>query len=321
LQKGSNFAKLALQFSDDKTTAAKGGDMGWIKSDSLGGIFNELFFGKKGEVTIIKNAYGFFVAELSDRGKETKKVQVGVLIRNVEPSSITIQSIYQTASQFLGNYNTGDRFDFGVKKQNFKPVMATLTTSMKTIQGLDNSRDLIQWAFNAELNSLSDIKQYGNKFVIAHLIGIREKGILPLKVVREQVVYSVKKEKKLEQLVENVKKEMVGVRQLEDLANKLQTKVGSAKDISFSSYIIPESGFEPEVIATAVSLLPNKLSAPIPGKNGVYVISVTSIGEKDQNELEAYKIRYPSMYAGKVNGASQVLLKLADIKDRRIKFF
>ena len=43
LKKGSKFSTLAKMYSDDKTSSIKGGDLGWIKPDSLGKIFNDCF--------------------------------------------------------------------------------------------------------------------------------------------------------------------------------------------------------------------------------------------------------------------------------------
>ena len=321
LKKGSKFSTLAKMYSDDKTSSIKGGDLGWIKPDSLGKIFNDCFFGKKGDVSIIKGANGtFIVTEIADKGKEVKKLQIGILVRNVEPSSTTIQNIYQTASQFLGNYNTGDKFDLGLKKQGMNPVNITLNTEMKLVPGLENSRELIRWAFSSEVNSLTDIKQYGNKFVIAHLIQIKEKGILPLSQVRDQVIVSVKKQKKVKYILDKVKKEATGINNIEELAGKLKSNVNSANDITFNSYIVPEAGYEPALVAAAVTYSPNKLSEPIEGNNAVYVINVTSVGESDQTNLQMIKSRLNSIYESKANYAFPILMKLADIKDKRIKF-
>ncbi len=320
-KKGSNFASVALKYSEDNATSAKGGEMGWVKEDSLGGIFNECFFGKKGDISVVKGSNGFLVTEISDIGKEVKKVQIGILARKVEPSSNTIQGIYQTASAFLGTYNTGEKFTLGLKKLGISPKMVTINSEMKIVPGLTGSRDIIRWAFSSELDELSDIKTYPDKFVIAHLTQIRDKGNLPLKQVRDQIIIAVKREKKLDLIMEKVKKDMTGTNLLEELANKLHSSVKSANDVTFGSYSIPEVGYEPALIATAVSISPNKISEPIKGKNAVYVINVTNVSDREPSDLQMVKMRLNSIYAAKVNGVTSILMKLAKINDNRIKFF
>jgi peptidyl-prolyl cis-trans isomerase D len=193
---------------------------------------------------------------------------------------------------------------------------------MKDVSGLENSRELIRWAFGAELNALSDIKQFGNKFVIARLSKIRTKGIAPFEQVREQVLASVLKDKKSEMLVDKVKKELNASVKIEDLALKLNTQVLSANDISYNTYAIPNVGFEPALIAAAVTIKPNTLSTPIKGNNGVYVLYVTSVSEQEQSNPQMLKDRMASMYTSRVNyEAYNTLKKLANIKDERIKFY
>lgn len=319
LKKGGNFAVLVQKFSQD-ASADKGGDIGWVKEDSLGKLYNECFFSKKGEILFLRGQTGFHVVEVREKGKEVKKVQVGILVRRIEPSDKTIQTIYQKASVFVGNYNTGERFDYGLKKQGIEPVRVSLNTEMKTVPGLDNSRELIRWTFDAELNAISDIKQYGNKFVISHLTQVREKGTLPFDQVRDQIILSVKKEKKLELLTEKIKKGLAGVNSIENLSSQLQLPLRSATDIGFNSYVIPNVGYEPSIVATAVSIAPNKLSSAIQGNDGVFVLFVTSVNEQEQIDPQMFKMRVSGMYSNRINYSLPILIKLANITDNRIKF-
>jgi peptidyl-prolyl cis-trans isomerase D len=321
--KGVKFELLALQYSKDGT-ASKGGDLGWFKEGAMVKPFNDACFnGKKGDLVIVESQFGVHIIEITDKGKEVKKFQVGILERKVEASNITIQAIYQKASAFAGSNNTGEKFSAGLKKENMIPKVANyLNEQMKDVPGLDNSRELIRWSFGAELNALSDIKQFGSKFTIARLSKIRSKGIAPFDQVREQVLASVMKEKKSEMLAEKINKELTASGKLEDIALKLNTQVLSANDISYNSYAIPNVGFEPALIAAATSIKPNTLSSPIKGNNGVYVLYVTSVSDQEQSNPQMLKGRMAGMYANRVNyEAYNTLKKLANIKDERIKFY
>lgn len=322
IKKGSNIATLAETFSED-VSAKKGGDIGWFKEDTMPKPINDAcFFGKKGDVVVVKSQFGIHVIKIIDKGKEVKKVQIGTIERKVEPSDNTIQAIYQKASNFAGNYNTGERFSYGLKKLGLTPKTAALTESMSEIPGIVNSRELIRWAFSTKLNTLSDIKQLGNLFIIARLSQIRDKGHIPADQVINQISSSVKKEKKTEQIAEKIKNEIKGIKSIDEASTRLNIPVLSATDINFNSYIIPEVGYEPALIAAAVSLEPNKLSCPIKGNNGVYLVSVTEVKEENQNDLQMIGMRLQNMYASKASyGVMESIKKLADIKDNRIKFY
>ncbi len=323
LKKGGNFAELAKTYSDDPSSVKVGGDLGWFKEDTMPKLLsNACFFGKKGDISVVKGTYGFQVVKITDRGKEVKKVQIGIVERKVEPSNITIQGIYQKASTFAGNYNTGDRFETGIKKMGLSPKSVVLNETMTDVPGLINSRELIRWAFGAELNTLSDIKQLGDKFIIARLSQIKDKGFAPISQVQNQIIIEVKKEKKAEQLAEKIKKEMKGAGSIDEIATRLNVPVLSAADINFNSYYVPNAGYEPALIATALNISPNKISDPVKGNNGVYLVYVTDEKEESATDPKMLYMRLNSFYASRINYELMASIrKLADIKDKRIKFY
>jgi peptidyl-prolyl cis-trans isomerase D len=321
LSKGADFAQAVEKYSDSPS-AKKGGDIGWIKEDTLGGFYNDLISANKGDVQVLAAQNALHVVKVVAKGKETKKYQVGILVKNLEPSSATSQEVYQQASKFVGNNNTSEKFDAALKKDNINPMRATLTTEMQNVNGIKNSRNLVRWAFTSDKGAISDIYQYDNKLVVAHLVEIRDKGILPLdiNIVRENVMAAVMKEKKAEILKEKINKDLKGAGSIENLASKLSLTPQSAKDITFSSFILNDS-YEPEVIAAATAIVPNKLSNAIEGKSGVYVIYVTSEENQEQANPEDLKIRMMGMYSNRINYLMPVMLKMSDIKDNRIKFY
>ena len=324
IKKGGKFEELALKYSTDGS-AKKGGDLGWFKEGSMIKPFNDACInGKKGDLVVVESQYGVHLIEITDKGKEVKKVLVGILEKKVDPSNTTIQAIFQKASAFAGNNNTGDKFVASLKKQNTTPKTATyLTEQMKTVPGIENSRELIRWVFKADQNSISGVMELGNVFVIARLSQVREKGTAPLEQVQDQITVAVKREKKVDQLVEKLKKEMNGIASIDALATKLGKTTMTANDLSFSSYIVPNVGFEPSLIATAVTIAPNKISEPVKGENEVFVLNVSSTNQTvDRIEEAVVKMRMTSMYDNRVaNEAYKILMKIADIKDERTKFY
>ena len=326
IKKGGKFEELALRFSTDGGSAKKGGDLGWFKDGGAPKPVNDACFsGKKGELVVVESQYGVHLIEITDKGKEIKKVQVGILEKKVDPSNTTIQAIFQKASAFAGSNNTGDKFVAALKKQGTTPKSATfLTEEMKKIPGIENSRELLRWTFKAESNSISGVIELGNVFVIARLAQVREKGTAPLNQVQDQVMVAVAREKKIDQLAEKLKNNMNGVANIDALATKLNKTTATANDISFSSYAVPNLGFEPSLIAAAVSVTPNKLSGPIKGENGVFVLNVSSTSDQPSPMMDEsmIKMRLAGMYANRVNyEAFNILKKIADIKDGRTKFY
>ena len=82
-------------------------------------------------------------------------------------------------------------------------------------------------------------------------------------------------------------------------------------------------GSEPNVVGVAFVLPENKLSKPIAGNNGVYVIEVTQ--KSIAPAISSYSAYANSLRAQKLNRASQDLFSalesIAKIKDYRAKFY
>jgi hypothetical protein len=92
-------------------------------------------------------------------------------------------------------------------------------------------------------------------------------------------------------------------------------------------------GFEPTVIANAVTSEKGKISEPIKGESGVYVINVKIITPSmstegvdlniDRNRLlSSLKQRiYPNPQFGGTGEVIRSLVEAADIQDERAKFY
>ena len=73
LKKGTDFEKLAKEKSEDKTSGASGGDLGWFAADKMLPDFSKAAFAlKKNEISQpVKTDFGWHVIQLIDRRKGT----------------------------------------------------------------------------------------------------------------------------------------------------------------------------------------------------------------------------------------------------------
>ncbi|MFN8257928.1 MAG: SurA N-terminal domain-containing protein [Bacteroidales bacterium] len=338
IEGGIDFAVVAKEYSADKTTLDVGGNLGWMKEgQEINGIpgfepYKELLDKKVNEIVLVNKDYGVHIMVKTGEGPRTKKIQVGFLERKLVPSSETYQKIYGQASKFAGENRTLPKFEESIAKQGLiKRTAPGLTENGTFIAGLEGPRKVIRWAYTAKKGDVSEVFELGNRYVIASLTEIREEGIAPLEQVQDFVKAQVIKEKKAEILSKQMNEVAPG--NISALAQALKANVQEAKNISFSSFQIPGMGFEPAVIAHAVTSEKDKLSKPIKGENGVYAISVKIITPSMNTEkidLNIEKTRMISDLQNRIYGnpaygdMGQVLNALkesADIKDERSKFY
>ncbi|MFB6343295.1 SurA N-terminal domain-containing protein [Saccharicrinis sp. FJH62] len=326
----SKFTELAEQFSKDQGSAKKGGELGWFQDGMMVPGFNEACVNAKvGEIVEAKSTYGTHIILVQDKSKNVDKVLLATLSRNVEPSTDTYRDVYSEASKFLGENNTYEKFEKAVKEDpsiaKIHHTAATVKSSDKKVNNMDNSRELIRWAFNdAELGKLSDVQELGDRFVIAVVTEIRDKGIQPVEEVEGSIRAELLKDKQAEYLIKEINAAKAESQTLSSLAQKEGAEIKSASNITFGSYYIQgANGYVPSLIGAVVKAPVNEISEPVKGDNAVYVFRVVSEEEnKSVPTLDQEKQQLAQGYVYRANYQTFNALKdKAEIDDRRVKFY
>ncbi len=319
------FGVIAASVSDDASNKAKGGDLGWFIDGTMVGPFNKAVVdGKPGEIKLVETVFGYHLIQIMDKRAYGKKAKIAIVDRKIEASSQTIQDLYTKASEFAGENHNIDEFEKAVTKNNLnKRISESLKTSDNNLPGLNNSRQIVQWAFNEETKkgAVSSVFEVTGSYVVAVVKEVREKGIQPLELVKTQIEPLVKREKKAEKLIETMKK--AGTSDLYALASKVSSKVDTLPGITFYSPNLPKYGPEPELIGTITTLKKGVASEPFKGNMNVYVVfvdAVTPAPETKDYAMFAQQMQY--MFANRVQREAYMALeKLADIEDNRVRFF
>jgi peptidyl-prolyl cis-trans isomerase D len=325
LNNGGSWDLLARQFGTD-ATASQGGDLGWFTEGKMVKRFSDTcFYDTSGKVKQVQTQFGIHLVQVTARSPEVKKVKVAYLCRNIEPSSETYRLVYSRAVKFAGLNNTYEKFNEGIAAQNLtKRYASDLTETQRNITGLDNPRQLVRWAFDAHLHDVSnEVFEFGNKYVVAAVSGIREKGVAPLEQVKTEITLEVRKEKKAEKIIKDLESKMASANDLNALAKQTGLSVQTANNIRFSSVSLPGAGIEPRIIAAASVLPADQISKPIMGNNGVYVLVVTNINVSEQEpDLQVLRSRLTTVKEAQANyEAYNALRDAANIKDNRARFF
>ncbi|HNQ61086.1 MAG TPA: peptidylprolyl isomerase [Bacteroidia bacterium] len=279
IKRGAKFADLAVTFSKDPGSGSKGGDLGWFRQGAMVQPFNDACFeGNKGDMPIVTSQFGVHLIEITDKGVPSKQVQIATLERKVEPSQKTYDDIYAKANQFASVNNTVELFDSACIKQGLnKRIADNIRQTDKNIPGLESPRELVRWVYEANTGDISKAFSLGEKYVIAKLVQIKNKGTLPLDIVREQVTAEVRKNKKAEKMIEKI--EAAGATTIDALAQKMNTTTTDVEAINFQNPYVQGLGNEPKVVGTIFGMKQGTMSKPIQSESGVIVLYVKSISE------------------------------------------
>tara|TARA_B100001059_G_scaffold84928_1_gene82951 strand:+ start:24583 stop:26643 length:2061 start_codon:yes stop_codon:yes gene_type:complete len=321
ISKGQSFASLAETFSEDRGSAANGGDLGWFAEGLMVDQFNEACFSaKKGELVVVNTQFGVHLIEVVDKSRSSQKYKVAYLDRQVQYSNATYQEVFAKAGKFAAENTTYEQFNESSIAENLsKRVADELQENTVAIPGLENPRELVRWAYDSKVGNVSDVFEFGNKIVVATLTSIKKEGLTDLEDVRAEVETIVRNNKKSEKLMD----ELSDYSTLEDISSTYGSSVKNVEGLNFSSNQVPNLGDEPAFVGAAFAVEEGQNSRIFKSRNSVCMLRVDKVISAPENA------DYSSVKNSIVNNlqsrssyqAYQALVELYDVKDNRSKFY
>jgi peptidyl-prolyl cis-trans isomerase D len=325
IRKGEDFGVLAMEFGTDGTKE-KGGDLGWFPEGAMVKEFNDAVKnGKKGDQFVLKTQFGFHVIKITE-DMSKKLVCAGIVERSVEASEKTSSSAYNDASQFAAASTSADEFNKNTEEKKLvKRVAEFVRETDNFLPGYSEAREAIRWAFNAKVGDVSEVMTVGgDKYVIATLTVIREKGKATFEAAKERVTADYIKDKKAEQLMENLKTAMEGATTLDAVSRKINQTVTPIGAQSFENASIPYVGFD-NTFAGAVcgTTEMNKLVGPLKGDAAVYAYQVNKVTPAPAlTDFTQQKAELSGSFQQRVEyGYFEILKELKNVKDNRFLFY
>lgn len=320
------FNDIAKTLSDDKVAAEKEGDLDWITNQSpMDPKFKEGAFNTaKGDVSLVESNFGFHLIKVTDQTTPVRQVKIATIDRRIIAGSKTFQLAFSKANEFAAKNTTGEIFTKSVQEQGLNMRVAeNLKPNDRNIAGLESPRALIQWAYNAKVGEVSKPYDLGNKFVIAHLAEVKEKGIAPMEQVTDLVKGKVRTEKKAKLFMDRFNEAMKSAKTLEEIAVKVNSTVRSAENISFASGYVQNLGMEPAFVGTAFSTGKGKITGPIKGMAGVFVLVMDQVNEAPETkDFMASKTQLEQQYRQRASyELFNALKEKANIQDNRSRFY
>jgi peptidyl-prolyl cis-trans isomerase D len=140
-----------------------------------------------------------------------------------------------------------------------------------------------------------------------------------LDAVRDQVKPEVIKDKKFEILSKKVAD--AHANSIDELAGKLGKTAMQATAVTFTNPNL-NGMFEPKAVATAFATAIGKVSQPVKGASGVFVVQPTNIQQPPvTTNFSAAAQQLEQQLQGKSRYSADVQKKLANISDTRSEFF
>jgi len=324
---GGDFEKIAKEKSGDPGSGSKGGDLGWFGKGAMVPEFDKAVFA--GTVGVIqkpvKTNYGYHIIKVT--AKSNNKYVVEKIVNPIQTSASTIDANYNAAQDFAYVADKNG-FEKEAKLMNYKvQETSPFVKESYSIPGIGANKRLVDFAYENGLNKVSEVHKVTNGYVVCRISEVINEGVKPFDDVKNLVKPLVIREKKYlmaKNYAEKLKSQIGGdLFKAKSLNQKLLVDTTGQIGPNGS---IPNIGRDYSFIDAAVKAELNKVTEPVRGFRGQFLIKVT---ERSSFDSAAYSIQRNSirdqLYQEKrsmyVNQWLEKLKKDANIKDNRYVFF
>jgi peptidyl-prolyl cis-trans isomerase D len=321
---GSDFASLALQFSNDPGSKDKGGEYEFSSQQfsNLAKPFAEfIFYQTTGSKKVIKTDFGWHYIEVLQQKNFETAYNIAYMAKTIEPSTETINTASTAAVQFSSISRDLKSYEKNCETKKITPRLADIRQNEYTITGLGNARRLIKWVYENEKGAVSEPENIGDKYIVAAITDIKEEGLMDAKSAKNIVEPILKINKKAIQIINKIGNS----RDLSAIGTAFSVQVSRADSILFSSPFISGVGNEPKVLgAVFYTNSKSTTSSPIAGNSGVFLIKTEQIYMRSSQGLDYISKRTQLEQTSKSSISYRVaesLKKSAEIEDNRIKFY
>lgn len=326
LKGGADFAAVAKIYGQT-------GEATWVNAQSWEGseldadnskFINTLLNQPVNELANLNMGQANLILQVMNKKSMQTKYKVAVVKREVEFSKETYNAAYNKFSQFVAQNTTIDSMVKNAEESGYTLMPRTdLSSAEHYVGGVRSTREALKWIFAAKPGEVSPLYECGENdhLMVVALDKIHEAGYRDINSVAEMLRAEIRRDKKAEKIMEEMKKynSIAQVKGMKDAVSD------SVKHVTFSApaYISVTRSSEPVIGAVAAKTAPNKVSAPIKGNGGVYMIQVYA-KEKGSEKFDAKQEETTlTNMAVRIAGNQLIndLYQKAKVVDQRYLFF
>lgn len=326
LKGGADFAAVAKIYGQT-------GETTWVNSQSWEGaeldadnskFINTLLNQPVNELTNVNMGQANLILQVMDKKGMQTKYKVAVVKRPVEFSKETYNAAYNKFSQFVAQNTTIESMVKNAEESGYTLTPRTdLSSAEHYVGGVRSTREALKWIFAAKPGEVSPLYECGENdhLMVVALDKIHKAGYRDINSVAEMLKNEIRRDKKADQIMAEMKKynSIAQVKGMKDAVSD------SVKHVTFSApaYISVTRASEPVVGAVAAKTAVNKVSAPVKGNAGVYMIQVYA-KDKGNEKFDAKQEEATlSNMAARIAGSQLIndLYQKAKVEDKRYLFF
>lgn len=327
LKGGANFEELATKYNQTGTSlwlSSANYQNAQLDNDNFKYISSIVNLGVK-ELINVEIGMANVIIQVVNKKNMVDKYKIAVVKRTNDFSKETYNKAYNDFSQFIAANGTLDKVVENAEDAGYRLLeRRDLRNSEHTIGSVKGTKDALRWAFTAKPGEVSGLYEAGDsdRLLVVALEGINKAGYRSLEDVQYQLREEVVKDKKAALIMADMKAaNATALSQYTAMNNAVSDTI---KHVTFSApaYVQVLRSSEPLVGAYASVAELNKVSSPIKGTNGVFVLEAFAKENlSDSFSVEEEKTTLKTMHERMASRFLADLYQKAKVKDNRYLFF
>ena len=325
LKEGADFAELAKKYGQT-------GEANWVNAQSWEGaaldaenatFINKLISQPVNELANVKVGQANLILQVMNKKAMKDKYKVAVIKCPVEFSKETYNNAYNKFSQFVAQNTTIENLEKNAEEAGYSLTpRSNFRSDEHYVGGVKSTREALKWVFDAKPGEVSPLYECGENdhLLVVALEAINPAGYVNINKVSDMLRSEVLRNKKAEQIMGQMK----GFNSLAQVKGMKDAISDTVKHVTFNApaFISVTRASEPAISAYASKTELNKVSAPIKGNAGVYMIQVYN-QEKSAEKFDAKKeeTALSNMAARYAGQCIYELRDKAEIVDQRYYLF
>ena len=321
-------AKFAegLKLSDEPNAVERNGSVGWTTPESqfAPGYLSFLANNAKGSTGLQETAFGYHIINVEDKKSGAMTYKIAHLAKNIKASDKTENQVLTQATRFIQQTQgkSFNQFKNLAEKNKYRfdnpKTVGRFQGNLPGI-GTDKDAEVIAWAFDKKREigdtDIFTVEGTGDR-IVAYVVGKQDEGLADPETVRDQIEPIVKNKVLAKKILEKINAGKYA--SLDQAAKAFGTTKGTADVNLFNPSV--NGAMEPRVAGAAFGAAANKLSQPIEGMTGVYLVVKKSVKtNKLPGDVKQISESITQQNSQQFTGAFMKSLQdNADIKDFRI---
>ena len=340
LNDGDNFSNLANVYSQDPGNqvtpdSGRGGDLGWFGKGQMVKPFEEAaFVAKTGDVVgPVLSRFGYHIIKVNDRRNENDREEINAshILMKIEMGPNTNDALKRKSTLF--SYDASDpKIGFSAALDSHQVATKKVTNILEETANLQNFgafRQAVRFAYNNEVNDVSDPMQNDQYFIVAKLDSILPEGTKSFDEVQNQIRNSINQERQFDQariLAEKLREEVDNgstFQQIKDNFENIDLINDDTKLLIRSFQSLGKSNYFVGALSNAKK---GDIVGPLKTPRGFGIVNIVDISPIDSSDFEMKRdVIYDNISNQKRNTNFQSwyqnILDKAEIIDNRKYYF